>query len=294
MIKRVGVVGCGTMGAGIASVALQKGYRVVVQESNRDFLEKGLARVRRSFDKLEEKGKISLAEKSKCFEGLSGSVNAEDLAPCDLVIEAVFEDLKIKKEIFAALDSVCPKETIFATNTSSLCVTEIAADVSGKDRFVGLHFFNPVAVMPLVEVIRTIATASSTVASVLSFVESLNKTAIQAKDNAGFIVNLFLTPFLLDAMRGVDQGIASVEDIDLGMKLGCNHPMGPLMLADFIGLDLLYGAANRMFDEFRDNRYAPPPLLKRLVLLNDLGKKSGRGFYDWRDPRNPVPRKLTM
>ena len=293
-MKCIGVVGCGTMGAGIACVALQRGYHVVVQEAEPGLLEKGLARIHNAVDKMEQKGKITLSQKTACFDQLSGTTKVEDLANCDLIIEAVFEDLEIKKKLFASLEAVCSEETIFTTNTSSLCVTEIAGALIRKDRFVGLHFFNPATLMPLVEVIRTIVTAPETVQAVLAFVESLGKTAILSKDNAGFIVNRFMTPFMLDAMRGVDQRIASVQDIDQGMKLGCNHPMGPLMLADFIGLDLLYGAANRMFEEYRENRYAPPPLLKQLVLLNNLGKKTGRGFYDWSDPNHPVPRDLAV
>jgi len=293
-MKCIGVAGCGTMGAGIANVILQNGYQVVVRETDPAFLAKGLARIHDSFDKLERKGKISFSEKEQFRKQLSGTTQLEDLAICDMVIEAIFEDLEIKKALFTSLDAVCPEETIFATNTSSLCVTEIAGAINRVDRFVGLHFFNPATMMPLVEVVRTIATSSETVQSVLTFVGSLGKTAIQAKDNAGFIVNRFMTPFILDAMRGVEQGVASVQDIDLGMKLGCNHPMGPLMLADFIGLDLLYGAANRMFEEYRDSRYAPPPLLKRLVLINNLGKKTGRGFYDWSDPSHPVPQDLDV
>jgi 3-hydroxybutyryl-CoA dehydrogenase len=294
MMKCIGVVGCGTMGAGIANVILQNGYQVIVRETDPSFLEKGFARIQDLFNKLERKGKISLSEREQFLKQLTGTTQAEDLAICDMVIEAVFEDLVIKKSLFTSLDAVCPEETIFATNTSSLCVTEIAGAINRMDRFVGLHFFNPATMMPLVEVVRTIATSSETVQSVLTFVDSIGKTAIQAKDNAGFIVNRFMTPFILDAMRGVEQGIASVQDIDLGMKLGCNHPMGPLMLADFIGLDLLYTGANRMFEEYRDSRYAPPPLLKRLVLLNNLGKKTGKGFYDWSDPSHPVPQDLAV
>jgi 3-hydroxybutyryl-CoA dehydrogenase len=293
-MEKIGVVGCGTMGAGIAALALQKGFSVVVQEMEQEFLEKGLARIEKMLEKLEQKGELPGDGKQSCLVRLSPATSIEDLASCDLVIEAIFENLEAKQNLFKSLDGICREETIFATNTSSLCVTEISSAVNRKDRFLGLHFFNPATIMPLVEIIRTINTERSVIKKMEDLADRLGKTAIIAKDNAGFIVNLFLTAFLLDAMRGVDQGIASVEDIDLGMKLGCNHPMGPLMLADFIGLDLIYGAANRMFEEYRDSRYAPPPILKRLVLLNDLGKKTGKGFYDWSDPRYPLSRSLTI
>ncbi len=293
-MKQIGVVGCGTMGAGIAELILQKGYSVVVQEVDQGFLDKGLNRIRADFGKLEQKGKMTLQEKEACLGRLTGTTLVTDLAGCDLVIEAIVEEMNVKKELLRSLDAACKPETIFATNTSSLSVTEMAGSINRRDRFVGMHFFNPATMMPLVEVIRTIATSATVLESVLAFIRSLDKTAIVAKDNAGFIVNLFLTPFLADAMRGVGEGVASVQDIDLGMKLGCNHPMGPLMLSDFIGLDVLLNGMTRMFDEYKDKRYAPPPILKRLVLLGELGQKTGKGFYDWSDPRNPVPRELNL
>ena len=204
-----------------------------------------------------------------------------------MIIEAVFEDIKVKTEVFMSLDPICKKETIFASNTSSLPITQMAAPMSRKDKFIGLHFFNPVSVMPLVEVIKTIVTDNKVVQTAMDFVTSVNKHPILAKDNAGFIVNLLLTPYLLDAIRAAGEGVASTEDIDAGMKLGCNHPMGPLMLADFIGLDLLCNAANILFDEYKEKRYAPPPMLTKMVTMGYLGNKSGKGFYDWSDPRNP-------
>jgi 3-hydroxybutyryl-CoA dehydrogenase len=216
------------------------------------------------------------------------------MASCDLIIEAVFEDINVKNEIFTALDKACKKETIFASNTSSLPISKMAVQTSRKEKFIGLHFFNPVAVMPLVEVIKTIATDPQIIEIAVNFVKSLGKYPIIAKDNAGFIVNLFLTPFMLDAMRAVGEGVASINDIDMGMKLGCNHPMGPLMLADFIGLDVINNASNILFNEYKEKRYAPPPLLSKMVTMGYLGLKSGRGFYNWSDPKNPVPIDLDM
>jgi 3-hydroxybutyryl-CoA dehydrogenase len=214
-------------------------------------------------------------------------VNLNDLADCDFIIETVFEDIDVKIEIFKALEPICKPDAIIASNTSSLSITRMAASTSRASRFVGLHFFNPPVIMPLVEVIKTVALAPEVLTEAIDFVRSLGKTAILAKDDAGFIVNLFLTPYLMDAMRGVGEGVATVQDIDLGMKLGCNHPMGPLMLADFIGLDVLCNAANILFDEYKEKRYAPPPILTKMVAMGYLGNKSGKGFYDWSDPRNP-------
>jgi 3-hydroxybutyryl-CoA dehydrogenase len=293
-IKQVGVVGCGAMGAGIAQLALQAGYTVMVREIDENFLAKGLGRITKGFEKLCEKGKVSVEEKGTMLGRLSGTVSLADLASCDLVIEAVFEDISIKKDLFKALDAACRKETIFATNTSSLSVSEIAASTSRPERFVGLHFFNPATVMPLVEVIKTIATPPGLLQIVLDFSRKLGKTPVIAKDDAGFIVNLFLTPYLMDAMRGVGESVASVADIDAAMKLGCNHPMGPLMLSDFIGLDVLLSGSSRMFEEYKEKRYAPPPILRKLVMMGYLGQKTGKGFYDWSDPKNPVPRDLGL
>jgi len=288
-IKLIGVVGCGVMGAGIAQLALQSGYDIIVREINQDFLDKGLAKINKGLDKLREKGALKKEEKNDLFKKLEGTTSFEDLEECDMIIEAVFEDIKVKTEVFISLDPICKKDTIFASNTSSLPITQMAACTTRKNKFIGLHFFNPVSVMPLVEVIKTIVTDHNVVQSAMDFVTSLKKHSILAKDNAGFIVNLLLTPYLLDAIRAAGEGVASIEDIDAGMKLGCNHPMGPLMLADFIGLDVLCNAANILFDEYREKRYAPPPLLAKMVAMGYLGNKSGKGFYDWSDPKNPKP-----
>jgi 3-hydroxybutyryl-CoA dehydrogenase len=293
-IKQVGVVGCGAMGAGITQLVLQAGYTAIVREFDESFLAKGLGRITNGFEKLCEKGKMSVEEKCGMLERLSGVVFLDDLSSCDLVIEAVFEEMSVKKELFKALDGVCKKETIFATNTSSLSVSELAATTSRPGQFAGLHFFNPATVMPLIEVIKTIDTPPSLLQTMLDFSRKLGKIPIIAKDNAGFIVNLFLTPYLMDAMRGVGESVASVEDIDAAMKLGCNHPMGPLMLSDFIGLDILFSGSSRMFEEYKEKRYAPPPILRKLVIMGHLGQKTGKGFYDWSDPKNPVPRDLGL
>jgi 3-hydroxybutyryl-CoA dehydrogenase len=286
-IKLLGIVGCGIMGTGIAQLALQSGYNVIVREIDQALLDKGLGKISKGLDKLCEKGMLKNEEKDKLFEGLQGTTSFDDLKECDMIIEAVFEDIKVKTEVFMSLDPICKKDTIFASNTSSLPITQMAAHMSRKDKFIGLHFFNPVSVMPLVEVIKTIVTDNYVVQTAMDFVTSVNKHPILAKDNAGFIVNLLLTPYLLDAIRATGEGVASVEDIDAGMKLGCNHPMGPLMLADFIGLDVLCNAANILFDEYKEKRYAPPPMLTKMVTMRYLGNKTGKGFYDWSDPKNP-------
>lgn len=293
-IRNIGVIGCGTMGAGIAQTALQAGYLVTVNEISRELLDKGLERIRRSFDKMQEKGQIDDAQKDEMAKRLSSAATLNELDQCDIVIEAVIESLGVKTKLFAALDTVCKKEAIFATNTSSLSVTQIAAATSRLQQFVGLHFFNPPTLMPLVEVIKTMTTDEATLHETVEFVKSLKKVPIVAKDSAGFIVNRLLTPYLLDAIRAAGDVVGSVEDIDAGMKLGCNHPMGPLMLADFIGLDVLYNAANILFEEYREKRYAPPPVLKQLVIMGYMGAKTGMGFYDWSDPKRPKPARLAI
>jgi len=293
-IRNIGVIGCGTMGAGIVQTALQAGYLVTVNEISRELLDTGLERIRRSFDKMQEKGQLDDAKKDEMAKRLSSAATLNELDQCDIVIEAVIESLDVKTKLFAALDTVCKKEAIFATNTSSLSVTQIAAATSRLQQFVGLHFFNPPTLMPLVEVIKTMTTDEATLHETVEFVKSLKKVPIVAKDSAGFIVNRLLTPYLLDAMRAVGDGVGSVEDIDAGMKLGCNHPMGPLMLADFIGLDVLYNAANILFEEYREKRYAPPPVLKQLVIMGYMGTKTGMGFYDWSDPKRPKPERLAI
>ncbi len=292
MIKKVGVVGCGAMGTGITQVILEAGYGVVVREIDASLLDRGVKAVQKGLERSVEKGTLTAKVKEEAFAHLSGTLILEDLKNCDLIIEAVFEDIEIKKELFKSLDLVCPKETIFASNTSSLSITEMASAVKRQERIIGLHFFNPVQMMPLVEVVKTITTDHEILQIILNFVKSLRKVPILAKDNSGFIVNFLLTPYLMDAIRAVANGVASIQDIDTGMKLGCGHPMGPLMLADFIGLDVLFKGTNSMFNEYRDSRFAPPPLLAQMVRMGYIGKKVGKGFYDWSDPKNPVPQNL--
>ena len=291
-IRKVGVIGCGAMGAGIAQVVLQGGYDVIVREMNETLLSEGLEKVKASFEKLVAKEALTPESAEATLKRLSGTVSLESLSDCDLIIEAIFENLEAKLEQFKDLDKICKKETVFASNTSSLSITEMAAATSRKEQFIGMHFFQPAPVMPLVEVVRTISVGSELLQKLLDFVKSLGKVAILAKDQAGFIVNLLFTPLMMDAMRAAANGVASIEDIDRGMKLGLNHPMGPLMLADYIGLDLIFNAGNVMFEEYRENRYAPPPILKKMVTMGYLGLKTKRGFYDWSDPKNPRAMEL--
>jgi 3-hydroxybutyryl-CoA dehydrogenase len=292
VLNQVGVVGCGAMGAGIVQLALQGGYLVKVKEVDETFLKKGLDRVKGGLERLVQKGTLAPEARDGMVQRLTGTLSFADLADCDLVIEAVFEDLEVKKELFRNLEGVCKKETIFASNTSSLSVTDMAASTSRPARFVGMHFFNPATVMPLVEVIKTIATSPEVVETAIEFGRTLGKVPVSAKDNAGFIVNLLLTPYLMDAIRAAGEGVASIEHIDMAMKLGCNHPMGPLMLADLIGLDVLIKGATTLFEEYKEKRYAPPPIMRRMVTMGYFGVKSGRGFYDWSDPKKPVPTDL--
>ncbi len=292
MIRKVGVVGCGAMGSGIAQVVLEAGYPVAVREIEASLLDKGIKAIQKGLERSVDKGVLTAQAREEALGRLSGSVALEALKDCDLVIEAVFEEIQIKKELLKSLDSICPRETIFASNTSSLSVTEMASATERRERVVGLHFFNPVQMMALVEVIKTIATRDEISQTIFEFVKSLKKVPILAKDNSGFIVNLLLTPYLMDAIRAVAQGVASVRDIDTGMKLGCGYPMGPLMLADLIGLDVLCKGTTSMFEEYKDNRYAPPPLLTQLVRMGYIGRKVGKGFYDWSDPKNPVPQDI--
>ena len=290
-IRKVGVLGCGLMGSGIAQVSAQAGYEVVVREVEQKFLDKGFAAMDKNLARAVEKGKMAAEDKEKIRSLIKGTLNNEDLKDCDLIIEAVIEDLNLKNEMYSALDKVCKEETIFASNTSSLTVMAMAASTQRQDRFCGLHFFNPVPVMKLVEVVKTIATSQATIDTAFEFSKSIGKTAVLAKDNSGFIVNLLLVPYMLDSIRVLEQGVASIQDIDLGMKLGCNHPMGPLTLADFVGLDTTYNIANIMFEEYREKRYAPPPLLRKMVLAGYFGRKSGKGFYDYTGEK-PVPMDL--
>ena len=280
-IKTVGVLGCGLMGSGIAQVCAAAGYKTIVREVSEELSRKGRARIEASLARAVEKGKLDGADRDAAKARLSETTRLEDLANCDIVIEAIVENLETKNETFAALDRACKAETIFCSNTSSLTITEMSAATTRPDRFAGLHFFNPVPVMKLVEVVRTIATSKATEDAVFEFAKSLGKEPIRANDNSGFVVNRLLVPYLLDAVRALEEGVGTKEDIDRGMELGCGHPMGPLRLLDFVGLDTTYFIAEIMFNEYREKRFAPPPLLKRMVLAGRLGKKSGRGFYDY-------------
>jgi 3-hydroxybutyryl-CoA dehydrogenase len=280
-INRVGVLGAGLMGSGIAEVCAKAGYETIVREVSDELARKGVGRVESSLAKAVERGKLAAADRDAARGLLTATTRVQDLEKCDLVIEAVVENLPAKKELFGELDRICGDSAIFCSNTSSLTITELAAATQRPDRFAGLHFFNPVPVMKLVEVVRTIATSDETVAAVSEFAQSLGKQPIFAKDNSGFIVNRLLVPYLLDAVRAVEEGVGSPEDVDKGMELGCGHPMGPLKLLDFVGLDTTYAIAEIMFAEYREKRFAPPPLLKRMVLAGRYGRKSGRGFYEY-------------
>jgi len=278
-IETVGVVGCGLMGAGIAQVAAQAGYRTIVVEASEPLLERGLGNLRGALDRLVARGKLDAAGRDAILGRIQGTVRLEDLAPCDLVVEAITENQQLKNETFARLDRICAPHALLATNTSSCNVTAMAAATRRPAQVLGLHFFNPVPVMKLVEVVRTILTSDATVATATDWVKRLGKVPVQTRDSTAFIVNRLLVPYLLDAVRVYESGLASLEDIDQAMKLGCGYPMGPFELLDLVGLDTALNVAEVMFEEFREPRYAPPPLLKRLVLAGYLGRKSGRGFY---------------
>jgi len=280
-IKKVGVLGCGLMGSGIAQVAAAAGYQTVVREVAQPPLDKGKAGITKSLDKFVEKGKLTQADRDATLGRLSFSTDIAALKDCDIIIEAVTEDLELKNGMWKELDSLCGMHTIFASNTSSLTIAAMAAATQRPDRFVGLHFFNPVPLMQLVEVVRTVTTSPDTFEKALNFGRSLGKEAVAAKDNSGFIVNLLLVPYLLDAIRALERGVGHTADIDNAMKLGCGYPMGPFTLLDFVGNDTTYKIAEIMFDEYREARYAAPPLLKRMVLAGMYGRKSGKGFYDY-------------
>jgi 3-hydroxybutyryl-CoA dehydrogenase len=280
-IKTVGVLGCGLMGSGIAQVSAASGYKTIVREVEDGLLKKGLGRIDKFLAGGVEKGKLTAEEKDKTLANLSGTTKLEDLKDCDLVIEAIVENVEEKAKAYAILDGVVGEHTLFCSNTSSLCITELAAKTKRPDRFAGLHFFNPVPLMKLVEVIRGLTTSNETYEQVFAFAQSLGKEPITAPDKPGFIVNRLLVPYLLDAIRAHENGLGSIEDIDKGMKLGTGYPMGPFTLLDYVGLDTTYFIANIMFDEYREPAYAPPPLLKRMVLAGRLGKKSGQGFYKY-------------
>jgi len=280
-IKTVGVLGCGLMGSGIAQVCAAAGYKTIVREVDDAFLNKGLGRIGKFLDDRVAKGKATVESRDKTMANLSGTTTFDALDGCDLIVEAIIESLADKKQTYAELEHVVRRETILVSNTSSLCITELAAATKRPDRFGGLHFFNPVPIMKLVEVIRALTTSDETYRTLYAFAESLGKTPITAPDRPGFIVNRLLVPYLLDAVRAYENGLGTLEDIDKGMTLGCGYPMGPFTLLDFVGLDTTYYIANIMFEEFREPAYAPPPLLKRMVLAGYHGRKTGRGFYKY-------------
>jgi 3-hydroxybutyryl-CoA dehydrogenase len=280
-IKKVGVLGSGLMGSGIAEVAARSGYETVVREVTSELMEKGLDKIRGSLNKAVERGKLEASARDEAVGRLSGTVDLGAFADCDIVVEAIVENLEEKRKTFGALDEAVKKDAIFASNTSSLTITQMAMFTKRPDQFVGLHFFNPVPVMKLVEVVRTLLTSDASFDRAFEFARSLGKEPVAARDNSGFIVNRLLVPYLLDAIRALEEGVGSVEDIDKGMQLGCGYPMGPFTLLDFVGLDTTYYIAGIMFDEYKEKRFAAPPLLKQMVTAGRLGKKSGRGFYDY-------------
>jgi 3-hydroxybutyryl-CoA dehydrogenase len=293
-INRVGVLGCGLMGSGIAQTAAAAGCEVIVREVSDELCERGFSGIEKSLAKFAERGNITAEQQTEIRGRIRGTTALEDLADCDIVIEAIVENLETKRDTYNQLDAICKPETVFASNTSSLSITEMmtATKPSRQARFVGLHFFNPVPLMKLVEVVRTILTDEAVYESAVEFGRKLGKVTVRAGDKSGFIVNRLLVPYLLDSIRALEEGVGSIVDIDNGMKLGCGHPMGPLTLLDFVGLDTTYYIAEIMFEEFREKRFAPPPLLKRMVKAGLYGRKSGRGFYDYADPKKPVPMSL--
>jgi 3-hydroxybutyryl-CoA dehydrogenase len=295
-IKKVGVLGCGLMGSGIAQVSAMAGFDTTVLEVEQKYIDKGFAGIEKSLSKFAEKppekGGITQQRKEEALARLKGSTRKEDLADCDIVIEAIIESVQEKKEMYAALDGIVKKDAIFASNTSSISITELMTATKRPERFIGLHFFNPVPLMKLVEVVRTIATASDVYEIAYEFGKKLGKVPVRTSDKTGFIVNRLLVPYLLDAIRAYEEGVGSIEDIENAMKLGCGYPMGPFTLLDFVGLDTTYYITHVMYDEFKEQRFASPPLLKRLVMAGWYGRKSGRGFYDYSDVNNPRVNRL--
>ena len=292
-IKKVGVLGCGLMGSGIAQVAAMAGFEVTVLETEQRFLDKGFSGIEKSLAKFAEKGKLKDSADAVRAR-LKGTLKHDDLEDCDIVIEAIIENLAEKKKMFATLDNIVKRDAIFATNTSSISVTEVMTATKRPDRLIGLHFFNPVPLMTLVEVVRTIATDEKVFDAAYEFGKKLGKTPVRTSDKTGFIVNRLLVPYLLDAIRGYEEGIGSISDIDLAMMKGCGYPMGPFTLLDFVGLDTTYYITQVMFEEFKERRFAAPPLLKRMVMAGWYGKKSGKGFYDWSNPEKPVPQDAAL
>jgi len=294
-IKKVGVLGCGLMGAGIAQVAATAGFETVVKEVSEEFIAKGFSGIEKSLAKFAEKGTITSEQQTAIRGRLSGTTSFESLADCDIIIEAIIENLEEKRSTYSQLDAICKPETIFASNTSSLSITEMltATSPERQRRFIGMHFFNPVPLMKLVEVVRTILTDEDVYEQAVEFGKKLGKVPVRAGDKTGFIVNRLLVPYMLDSIRALEEGVGSIVDIDNAMKLGCGYPMGPFTLGDFVGLDTTYYIAEIMFNEFREKRFAPPPLLKRMVLAGLYGRKTGRGFYDYtKDAKNPTPMNL--
>jgi len=292
-IKKVGVLGCGLMGSGIAQVSAAAGFDVTVLEVDMKYIEKGFAAIRKSLDKLAAKGAFKEAPDA-IFARLKGTTHKQDLADCDFVVEAVIENLDEKRKMFASLDPIVKPAAIFASNTSSISITEIMTATKRPGQFVGLHFFNPVPLMKLVEVARTIVTTDSTFETACEFGKKLGKVPVRTSDKTGFIVNRLLLPYLMDAIRAFEEGVGSVSDIDASMKLGCGYPMGPFTLLDFVGLDTTYYITQVMFDEFKEKRFASPSLLKRMVMAGWYGKKNGKGFYDWSNPEKPVPQDAAL
>jgi 3-hydroxybutyryl-CoA dehydrogenase len=287
-IQSVGVIGSGLMGSGIAQVAAQAGCQVRVRDTVTDQLDKGRASIEKSTARLVEKGKLAAADRDAALSRLSFSTDLDQLARCDLIIEAITEDLNLKNLIWTELDRICPPRTIFASNTSSLTIAAMAVATTRPDRFAGLHFFNPVPLMALVEVVRSVGTSQETSDRLFAFVRRLGKEPVASRDSSGFIVNLLLVPYILDGIRALERGVASIVDLDTAMRLGAGHPMGPLTLADFVGLDTLARIGDIMFEEYRETRYAPPPLLRRMVIAGFQGRKNGRGFYDYsKEPPEP-------
>ncbi len=287
-IRRVGVLGCGLMGSGIAQVSAQSGYDTVVREVEQKFLDKGIGGIEKSLGKFVEKGKMTASDRDASLGRLKATVRLEDLADCDIVVEAIIENAQLKKETYAALDKIVKKEAIFASNTSSLTITELSMATARTKQFVGLHFFNPVPLMKLAEVVRTILTSDETFATAFEFAKSLGKDPVSCRDNSGFIVNRLLVPYLLDAIRAYEEGVGSIEDIDKAMQLGCGYPMGPFTLLDFVGLDTTYYITDVMYNEYREKRFASPALLRKMVLAGRFGRKSGAGFYNYTGEK-PVP-----
>ncbi|HSP16893.1 MAG TPA: 3-hydroxyacyl-CoA dehydrogenase family protein [Thermoanaerobaculia bacterium] len=280
-INKVGVLGCGLMGSGIAQVAAQSGYQTTVVEVEQKLLDKGISGIEKSLGKFVEKGKMAAADRDACLSRLRGSTSLKDLAECDIVVEAITENPQIKKETYTAIDSIVKKSAIFASNTSSLTITELSMATARPKQFVGLHFFNPVPLMKLVEVVRTILTTDEAFKTAFEFAKSLGKEPVACKDNSGFIVNRLLVPYILDAIRAYEEGVGTVEDIDKAMQLGCGYPMGPFTLLDFVGLDTTYYISKVMFEEYHEKRFSSPALLRKMVLAGRFGRKSGAGFYDY-------------